>query len=141
MPAIAQPPCFDHRQGVGGLLEDGLGLALQRTAVLARPLLKPRHHRGIQVANQNLRHDILNVDLAANETLSRAAFPRQSRPAGAGTKAVTTAVAVVDCTSYEGWESGESAAGGTMVTLPVLFFSILVRRFLVRGLTADAING
>mgnify|MGYP003473492185 CR=1 FL=1 len=34
-----------------------------------------------------------------------------------------------------------SAAGGTMVMLPVLFFSILVLRFLVHGLTAGAPKG
>ncbi len=37
---------------------------------------------------------------------------------------------------YDGWEWGKVAAGGTMVVLSVLFFSILVRKFLVQGLTA-----
>ena len=43
--------------------------------------------------------------------------------------------------NYEDWEWGKIAAGGTMVTLPVLVFSILVRKFLVRGLTAGRRQG
>jgi hypothetical protein len=41
----------------------------------------------------------------------------------------------------EGWEWGKIVAGGTMDMLPVLFFSLLVRRFLVHGLTAGALKG
>ena len=36
---------------------------------------------------------------------------------------------------------GKIATGGTMVMLPVLFFSILVRKFPVHGLTAGALKG
>ncbi len=57
------------------------------------------------------------------------------------TNAMTAPVAVVNFMNYEGWEWGKIAAGGTMVMLPVLFFSILVRRFLVHGLTAGALKG
>ena len=57
------------------------------------------------------------------------------------TEATTAPVAVVNFMNYEGWEWGKIAAGGTMVMLPVLVFSILVRKFLVRGLTAGAIKG
>jgi multiple sugar transport system permease protein len=57
------------------------------------------------------------------------------------TEAMTAPVAVVNFMNYEGWEWGKIAAGGTMVMLPVLFFSILVRKFLVHALTAGAIKG
>ncbi len=57
------------------------------------------------------------------------------------TEATTAPVAVVNFMNYEGWEWGKIAAGGTMVMLPVLIFSILVRKFLVRGLTAGAVKG
>ena len=57
------------------------------------------------------------------------------------TEATTAPVAVVNFMNYEGWEWGKIAAGGTMVMLPVLVFSILVRKFLVRGLTAGAVKG
>ena len=57
------------------------------------------------------------------------------------TEAMTAPVAVVNFMNYEGWEWGRIAAGGTMVMLPVLVFSLLVRRFLVGGLTAGAIRG
>jgi multiple sugar transport system permease protein len=43
--------------------------------------------------------------------------------------------------NYEGWEWGKIAAGGTLVMLPVLAFSFIVRKFLVRGLTAGALRG
>jgi multiple sugar transport system permease protein len=57
------------------------------------------------------------------------------------TEAMTAPVAVVNFMNYEGWEWGRIAAGGTMVMLPVLAFSLLVRRFLVGGLTAGALRG
>jgi multiple sugar transport system permease protein len=41
--------------------------------------------------------------------------------------------------SREEW--GKIAAGGTMVMLPVVLFSLLVRKYLVRGLTAGAVKG
>ena len=57
------------------------------------------------------------------------------------TEAMTAPVAVVNFMNYEGWEWGKIAAGGTMVMLPVLIFSILVRQFLIQGMTAGAIKG
>ena len=54
---------------------------------------------------------------------------------------LTAPVAVVDFMNYEGRDWGRIAAGGTMATLPVPVFSILVRRFTVRGLTAGAVKG
>lgn len=57
------------------------------------------------------------------------------------TEAMTAPVAVVNFMNYEGWEWGKIAAGGTMVMLPVLVFSLLVRRYLVSGLTAGAVKG
>lgn len=57
------------------------------------------------------------------------------------TEAMTAPVAVVNFMNYEGWEWGRIAAGGTLVMLPVLVFSLLVRNFLVRGLTEGALKG
>jgi multiple sugar transport system permease protein len=57
------------------------------------------------------------------------------------TSAMTAPVAVVNFMNYAGWEWGRIAAGGTMVMLPVLVFSLAVRRFLVNGLTAGAVKG
>lgn len=56
-------------------------------------------------------------------------------------RAMTAPVAVVNFMNYEGWEWGKIAAGGTMVMLPVVLFSLIVRNYLVRGLTAGAIKG
>ena len=50
-------------------------------------------------------------------------------------------VAIVNFMNYEGWEWGKIAAGGTMIMLPVVVFSLLVRRYLIRGLTAGALKG
>jgi multiple sugar transport system permease protein len=55
--------------------------------------------------------------------------------------AMTAPVAVVNFMNYVGWEWGRIAAGGTLVMLPVLVFSLLVRRFLISGLTAGAVKG
>jgi multiple sugar transport system permease protein len=57
------------------------------------------------------------------------------------TEAMTAPVAVVNFMNYEGWEWGKIAAGGTMVMLPVLIFSIVVRKFLIQGMTAGALKG
>ena len=56
-------------------------------------------------------------------------------------QAMTAPVAVVNFMNYEGWEWGKIAAGGAMVMLPVLIFSVLVRKFLVQGKTTGAIKG
>ena len=57
------------------------------------------------------------------------------------TDARTAPVAVVNFMNYEGWEWGRIAAGGSLVMAPVLIFSLLVRRYLVSGLTAGAVKG
>jgi multiple sugar transport system permease protein len=57
------------------------------------------------------------------------------------TDARTAPVAVVNFMNYEGWEWGKIAAGGSLVMAPVLLFSLLVRRYLVSGLTAGAVKG
>ena len=56
-------------------------------------------------------------------------------------QAMTAPVAVVNFMNYEGWEWGKIAAGGAMVMLPVLIFSVLVRKFLVQGMTTGAVKG
>jgi multiple sugar transport system permease protein len=50
-------------------------------------------------------------------------------------------VAIVNFMNYEGWEWGKIAAGGSMIMLPVVAFSLLVRHYLIRGLTAGALKG
>ncbi len=50
-------------------------------------------------------------------------------------------VAIVNFMNYEGWEWGKIAAGGTMIMLPVVLFSLVVRKYLIRGLTAGAVKG
>jgi multiple sugar transport system permease protein len=57
------------------------------------------------------------------------------------TEARTAPVAVVNFMNYEGWEWGKIAAGGSLVMAPVLLFSLLVRKYLVSGLTAGAVKG
>lgn len=56
------------------------------------------------------------------------------------TDAVTAPVAIVNFLQYEGWEWSKIAAGGTLVMLPVVVFSVLVRRYLVHGLTAGGVK-
>lgn len=57
------------------------------------------------------------------------------------TEATTAPVAVVNFLDHEGWQWGKIAAGGTMVMMPVLIFSIAVRKFLISGMTAGAVKG
>jgi multiple sugar transport system permease protein len=56
------------------------------------------------------------------------------------TKAMTAPVAIVNFMQYEGWEWGKIAAGGTLVMLPVVIFSILVRHYLVKGLVSGSVK-
>jgi multiple sugar transport system permease protein len=57
------------------------------------------------------------------------------------TQAMTAPVQVVNFMNYQGWEWGKIAASGTAILLPVFLFSILMRRFLVHGMTAGAVKG
>ncbi len=57
------------------------------------------------------------------------------------TQASTAPVAIVGFIQYVGWEWGRMAAAGTMVMAPVVLFSVLVRRHLVRGMAAGSIKG
>ncbi|MDA7418309.1 carbohydrate ABC transporter permease [Xenophilus arseniciresistens] len=56
------------------------------------------------------------------------------------TQAMTAPVAIVNFLQYEGWEWTKIAAAGTLVMLPVVIFTVLVRRYLVRGLTAGGVK-
>ena len=56
------------------------------------------------------------------------------------TNAITAPVAIVNFLQYEGWEWTKIAASGTLVMLPVVAFTVLVRKHLVRGLTAGGIK-
>jgi len=56
------------------------------------------------------------------------------------TQAVTAPVAIVNFLQYEGWEWAKIAAAGTLVALPVVIFTVLVRRYLVHGLTAGSVK-
>ena len=56
------------------------------------------------------------------------------------TNAVTAPVAITNFLQYEGWEWGKIAASGTLVMLPVLAFTLLVRKYLVRGMTAGGLK-
>lgn len=49
-------------------------------------------------------------------------------------------MAIVNFIQYEGWEWGKIAAGGSLVMLPVILFTRLVRRYLVRRLTAGGVK-
>jgi multiple sugar transport system permease protein len=56
------------------------------------------------------------------------------------TQASTAPVAIVNFIQYTGWEWGRIAAAGTLVMLPVVAFSILVRNYLVGGLAAGGVK-
>jgi multiple sugar transport system permease protein len=56
------------------------------------------------------------------------------------TQASTAPVAIVNFIQYAGWEWGRIAAAGSLVMLPVVAFSILVRNYLVRGLAAGGVK-
>ena len=53
---------------------------------------------------------------------------------------MTAPVAIVNFMNYEGWEWGKITAGSVLIMLPVIIFSILVRSYLIKGLTAGAIK-
>lgn len=57
------------------------------------------------------------------------------------TQAMTAPVGIVNFMNYLGWDWGKIAAGGAMIMLPVVVFSLLVKKYLIRGLTAGALKG
>jgi len=56
------------------------------------------------------------------------------------TEAITAPVAIVNFLQYEGWEWSRIAAAGTLVMFPVVVFTLLVRKWLVHGLTAGGLK-
>jgi multiple sugar transport system permease protein len=56
------------------------------------------------------------------------------------TDAMTAPVAIVNFMQYAGFEWGKIAAGGVSVMLPVLAFTVLVRRYLLSGLMAGGVK-
>src|SRR6266704_345743 len=48
-------------------------------------------------------------------------------------EAVTAPVSIVNFMNYESWEWGKVAAAATMIMLPVVALSVVVRKYLVRG--------
>jgi len=56
------------------------------------------------------------------------------------TRAMTAPVAIVNFMQYEGWEWGKIAAAGTLVMLPVVVFTFLVRSYLIHGLMAGGVK-
>ncbi len=55
-------------------------------------------------------------------------------------QAQTAPIAIMAYTSFLGWEWGKIAAGSTLVLLPSLLFALLVRRYLISGLTSGALK-
>jgi len=56
-------------------------------------------------------------------------------------EAVTAPVAIVNFMDYERWEYGKITAAASLIMLPVVAFSLAVRKYLIRGLTAGAVKG
>jgi multiple sugar transport system permease protein len=56
-------------------------------------------------------------------------------------EAVTAPVAIVNFMNYESWEWGKVTAAATMIMLPVVALSVVMRKYIVHGLTAGALKG
>lgn len=54
--------------------------------------------------------------------------------------AQTAPVAIMGYVSFLGWEWGRITAGGTVVLLPSLLFALLLRKYLISGLTSGALK-
>lgn len=55
-------------------------------------------------------------------------------------EAVTAPISIVNFMAYAGTEWGKVAAGGIFILLPVLIFSLIIRKYLVRGMAAGAVK-
>jgi len=53
---------------------------------------------------------------------------------------MTAPVAIISFLNYAGWEWGKITAGGTVIMVPVIFFSFLTSKYLISGLTAGAVK-
>ncbi len=55
-------------------------------------------------------------------------------------EAVTAPISIVNFMAYAGTEWGKVAAGGIFILLPVLIFSLIIRKYLIRGMAAGAVK-
>ena len=56
-------------------------------------------------------------------------------------RALTAAIAIVNFMAYEGIEWGSLAAGAMIVLIPVILFSIMVRKYLATAVLGGALKG
>jgi len=56
-------------------------------------------------------------------------------------EALTAAIAIVNFMAYEGIKWGSVAAGAMIVLIPVIFFSILVRKYMAKAVLSGALKG
>jgi len=56
-------------------------------------------------------------------------------------QSLTAAIAIINFMAYEGIEWGSVAAGAIIVLIPVIFFSILVRKYLAKAMFSGALKG
>ena len=54
---------------------------------------------------------------------------------------MTATVSIVNFMQYQGWDWGKIAAGGIVVLVPIVLFSLFTHKYLVSGLTAGTIKG
>jgi len=55
--------------------------------------------------------------------------------------ATTAPVSIVNFMAYEGTNWNHVAVGGILILLPVLLFSVAIRKYLIRGMAAGAVKG
>lgn len=101
---------------------DGADL-LKRFRLIALPLAVP----GVAAAG------ILSFLLSWNDFFYALLLTR--------TDATTVPVAIVNFMNYEGWDWGRITAGSVLIMAPVLAFTLVVRNFMIAGLTAGATRG
>jgi len=85
------------------------------------------------VATGAVAAGITSIILCWNQFLFPLVLTRQ--------RAVTATVALMKFLAAEAEDWGLMASGSIVLTLPVLFFSVLIRKFLTRGLVAGAVKG
>jgi len=56
-------------------------------------------------------------------------------------EALTATIAIINFMAYEGIEWGKVAAGAMIVLIPVIFFSIMVRKYMAKAMFSGAIKG
>jgi multiple sugar transport system permease protein len=125
------PKELEEAAGIDGLSQ----FAIFRKIVL--PIVKPGLAAAAFISLINCWNEFLLALILTLGPYQWSTFPFAAAPVGAQTATVLVSKFIAPTVA----EFGPMAAAGVLVTIPILAFTILLQRYLVKGLTLGAVRG